>query len=77
MHKQQDYTLMQFPFLVLIDRMSMENFNFPHKFLSTFDGLGDDANTIGVAREEAAAIINVFAKSSLCHVIFSASLQLW
>jgi hypothetical protein len=43
--------------------MSMENFNFSHKFLSTFDGVGDDADTIGVAREEATAIINVFGCS--------------
>lgn len=61
----------------MIDRMSMDNFIFLLKFLPTFDGLRDDADTIGVAREASAAIINVFAKSPLCQVVLlPASLKL-
>lgn len=41
------------------EQLSMDYNNFLKRSLSTFDGLGDDAGTVALAREEAAAIINV------------------
>jgi hypothetical protein len=60
----------------MIDIMSMDYINFMNKYLSTFGGLGNDTDTIGVAREEVAAVVNVFAQvlfsasSQLCHLLF-------
>ncbi|KQJ81695.1 eukaryotic translation initiation factor 3 subunit M [Brachypodium distachyon] len=44
--------------------MSKEYFNSLNKYLATFDGSGDDADKIGDAKEEAAAAIIEFVKSS-------------
>uniref|UniRef100_A0ACD5YAU9 Uncharacterized protein n=1 Tax=Avena sativa TaxID=4498 RepID=A0ACD5YAU9_AVESA len=44
--------------------MSKEYFNFLNKYLAAFDGSGDDVDVIGEAKEEAAAAIIEFVKSS-------------
>ncbi|XBI87871.1 hypothetical protein VPH35_025897 [Triticum aestivum] len=44
--------------------MTKEYFKFLNKYLATFDGSADDADAIGAAKEEAAAAIIEFVKSS-------------
>ncbi|XP_048566290.1 eukaryotic translation initiation factor 3 subunit M-like [Triticum urartu] len=44
--------------------MTKDYFKFLNKYLATFDGSGDDADAIGAAKEEAAAAIVEFVKSS-------------
>ncbi|KAF7013238.1 unnamed protein product [Triticum aestivum] len=44
--------------------MTKEYFKFLNKYLPTFDGSADDADAIGAAKEEAAAAIIEFVKSS-------------
>uniref|UniRef100_M8BQ70 Uncharacterized protein n=1 Tax=Aegilops tauschii TaxID=37682 RepID=M8BQ70_AEGTA len=56
--------LMQPILVIMIVNMTKEYFKFLNKYLATFDGSSDEADAIGAAKEEAAAAIIEFVKSS-------------
>ena len=57
--------------MMMIVSMTKDYFKFLNKYLATFDGSGDDADAIGAAKEEAAAAIIEFVKSSDLYQVLS------
>ncbi|XBH61582.1 hypothetical protein VPH35_115989 [Triticum aestivum] len=69
--------LMQPILVIMIVNMTKEYFKFLNKYLATFDGSSDEADAIGAAKEEAAAAIIEFVKSSdLYQVLLSSGSHL-
>ena len=62
--------------MMMVDNMTKEYFKFLNKYLATFDGAADDADAISAAKEEAAAAIVEFVKSSDLYQVLLLHLRL-